>query len=62
MDHEQRSRWPPTIKQLLWASSIAALAFSIIVICGYLLGWKWTGFGPSTVPAHVQPGKRLWDW
>jgi hypothetical protein len=58
----QRSRWPPTITQLLWASGIAAVVFSIIVIFGYLLSWRWTGFGASTVPDHVQPAKTLWDW
>src|SRR5215208_5323312 len=49
---EQQSRWQPTRKQLLWAGRIAALAFLIIVICGYLLDWKWTGI----------PKRTLCDW
>ena len=52
MDQEQQSRWRPTRTQLLWAGGIAALAFLIIVICGYLFGWKWTGL----------PKQTLWDW
>jgi hypothetical protein len=36
----------------LWAGGIAALVFLIVVICGYLLGWKWTGL----------PKRTLWDW
>jgi Pentapeptide repeats (8 copies) len=48
----RQSRWPPTRTQLLWAGGIAALAFLIIVICGYLFGWKWTGL----------PKQTLWDW
>jgi hypothetical protein len=48
----QLLRWRPTRTQLLWAGGIAALAFSIIVICGYLFGWKWTGL----------PKQTLWDW
>jgi len=31
---------------------LAALVFLIIVICGYLFGWKWTGL----------PKQTLWDW
>jgi uncharacterized protein YjbI with pentapeptide repeats len=34
------------------AGGIAALAFAFIVLCGYLLGWKWTGL----------PKQTLWDW
>jgi hypothetical protein len=45
-------RWRPTRTQLLWAGGSAALAFLIIVICGYLFGWKWTGL----------PKQTLWDW
>jgi hypothetical protein len=52
VDQQQQSRWRPTTRQLLWASGIAALAFLIIVICGYLFGWKWTGL----------PKQTLWDW
>jgi hypothetical protein len=36
----------------LWAGGIAALVFLIIVICGYVFGWKWTGL----------PKRTLWDW
>src|SRR5829696_8902394 len=35
----------------MWAGSIAVLAFLIIVVCGYLFGWKWTGL----------PKQTLWD-
>ncbi len=45
-------RWRPTRRQLEWTVIIAALAFLIIVICGYLFGWKWTGL----------PKQTLWDW
>jgi uncharacterized protein YjbI with pentapeptide repeats len=48
----QLLRWRPTRTQLLWAGGIAALAFLVIVICGYLFGWKWTGL----------PKQTLWDW
>ena len=51
MDDQQQSRWQPTRRQLLWAGSIAVLAFLIIVVCGYLFGWKWTGL----------PKQTLWD-
>src|SRR5215207_2954903 len=52
VDQQQEPRWQPTRRQLLWAGGIAALAFLIIVICGYLFGWKWTGL----------PKQTLWDW
>jgi uncharacterized protein YjbI with pentapeptide repeats len=52
LSEQQPSRWPPTRRQLLWAAGVAALAFLIIVICGYLFGWKWTGL----------PKRTLWDW
>jgi uncharacterized protein YjbI with pentapeptide repeats len=39
-----------------------ALAFLIIVICGYFFGWKWTGLPGSKVPSNTQPTKNLWDW
>jgi uncharacterized protein YjbI with pentapeptide repeats len=52
VSEQQPSRWPPTRRQLLWAAGVAALAFLIIVICGYLFGWKWTGL----------PKRTLWDW
>src|SRR5215210_5632192 len=39
-------------KQLLWTGGITSLAFLLIVICGYLFGWKWTGL----------PKRTLWDW
>src|SRR5215203_2759466 len=57
----QQSRWPPSRLErtrhlrrllLLWARGIAAVAFLIIVICGYLLDWKWTGI----------PKRTLCDW
>src|SRR5918994_5299687 len=47
-----QSRWQLTRKQLLWAGGITSLAFLLIVICGYLFGWKWTGL----------PKQTLWDW
>src|SRR3712207_3248037 len=49
---QQQSRWRPRRRQLLWAGGIAALAFLISGICGYLFGWKWTGLSKRT----------LWDW
>jgi uncharacterized protein YjbI with pentapeptide repeats len=52
VDQQQQSRWRLTKRQLLWAGSIAALAFLLIVSCGYLFGWKWTGL----------PKRTLWDW
>jgi hypothetical protein len=52
VDQERQSRLRPTRRHVLWAGVIAALAFLIIVICGYLFGWKWTGL----------PNRTLWDW
>jgi hypothetical protein len=53
MDQQQESCWRPTRRHLLWAVGIAALAaFLIIVICGYLLEWKWTGV----------PKRTFWNW
>jgi hypothetical protein len=52
VDQQQQSRWRPTGKQILWAGGVAALAFLIIVVCGYLFGWKWTGL----------PKRTAWDW
>jgi Tfp pilus assembly protein PilN len=52
VDQQQKPRWQPTRKQLLWAGSITSLAFLLIVICSYLFGWKWTGL----------PKKTLWDY
>jgi hypothetical protein len=48
---QQQSRWRPTSRQVLWAVVPLALVF-IIVICGFLFGWEWTGF----------TGRTLWDW
>jgi hypothetical protein len=52
VDQQQQSRWRPTRRQVLWGVGIAALAFLIVVICGYLFGWQWTGL----------PKQTLWDW
>ena len=52
VDQQEEARWQPTRGQLLWAGGIAALVFLIIVFCGYLFGWKWTGL----------PKQTLWDW
>jgi NADH:ubiquinone oxidoreductase subunit 3 (subunit A) len=43
MNQQQQFRWRPSSGQLLWAGGIAALVFLVIVICGYLFEWKWTG-------------------
>jgi uncharacterized protein YjbI with pentapeptide repeats len=51
VDQQDQSRWRLTRWQLLWGVAAWALVF-IIVICGYLFGWKWTGFSDRT----------LWDW
>jgi uncharacterized protein YjbI with pentapeptide repeats len=46
-------RWEPTNKQLTRVIvTLIILAFSIIVICGYIFGWDWTGFN----------NRELWDW
>jgi uncharacterized protein YjbI with pentapeptide repeats len=50
--------WRPTRRQLERAGVVAALTFSIIVICGYLFGWKWTGL----VADAEYPNRTLWDW
>jgi Pentapeptide repeats (8 copies) len=52
MEQQERPRWWPTSSQVLWAVGSTALAFLIIVVCGYLYEWKWSGL----------PKKRLWDW
>src|SRR5215207_3399094 len=48
--------------KLLRVGFIAALALLIIVICGYLFEWPWTGLTSSEVPPNTQPTKTLWDW
>jgi uncharacterized protein YjbI with pentapeptide repeats len=58
VDQQQQARWRPTTRQLLWAGGIAALAFLIIVVCGYLFGWKWTGL----VKDANYHKRTLWDW
>ncbi len=59
---QQRSVEPPTgtrKRVLLWAGGIlVALAFLIIVICGYLFGWKWTGL---VTDANYHK-RTFWDW
>jgi hypothetical protein len=63
VDDQQQARWRPTRRQLLWAGVVvAALAFLLTVICGYLFDWKWTGLSQSKVSGNVQPAKTLWDW
>jgi uncharacterized protein YjbI with pentapeptide repeats len=52
VNQQQQSRWRLTRGQLLWVGGIAALAFLITMICGYLFEWTWTGF----------PNRTLWDW
>jgi hypothetical protein len=52
MDEKQQSGWRPTRRHLLWAGGIAIGALFIVVVCGYLFGWKWTGLAKRT----------LWDW
>ena len=54
----QLLRWRPTRTHLLWASGIAALAFLVIVICGYLFGWKWTGL-PTADFSVVDPYRMM---
>jgi uncharacterized protein YjbI with pentapeptide repeats len=56
--NQQQSPWWPSRRQLLWAGAIAALAFLIIVICGYLFGWKWTGL----VKDADFHSRTFWDW
>jgi uncharacterized protein YjbI with pentapeptide repeats len=56
--NQQQSPWWPTRRQLLWAGAISALAFLIIVICGYLFGWKWTGL----VKDADFHSRTFWDW
>ncbi len=51
MAQQEQSSWGLSKKQVRWATSIVALAF-LIVVCGYALGWEWTGF----------PERTLWDW
>ena len=47
--YRTRKRW-----MIEWrvAFGVAALAFAILVVGGYGLGWAWTGFS----------GNTLWDW
>jgi hypothetical protein len=56
MDQQQQPRW---WKRLPWITGlVAVLAFLIIVICGYVFGWKWTGLVTDT----NFPKRTLWDW
>src|SRR5215213_9369283 len=52
VDQQEHSRWRSTKRWLLWAGGVVAVAFVIVVIWGYLFGWKWTGL----------PKRTLWDW
>src|ERR687898_477166 len=53
-------RWRPNdIRQLLLVVGIVlALALVLMVICGYLFRWKWTGVMADT----GYPWRTLWDW
>jgi hypothetical protein len=59
---DQFLHWRPTRRQLLWAGIVVGLAFLIIVICGYLFDWPWTGLRRSKIPPNTQPTKTMWDW
>ncbi len=54
------NRWRPNnIRQLLWVVGIVvALALVLMVICGYVFRWKWTGL----VADASYPWRTLWDW
>jgi len=56
----QQSGGQHTTRQLLWAVIIGSLiaTFLIIVICGYLFEWKWTGL----VKDASFDKRTLWDW
>jgi hypothetical protein len=56
--HHRQPYWQPTRGQLQWAGGIVALAFLVIVICGYFLDWKWTGF----VTNSGFHKRTLWNW
>jgi uncharacterized protein YjbI with pentapeptide repeats len=59
MAHRQKPRLRPTRKQVLWAVGIVFfLAFLVVVVCGYLFGWMWTGL--VKVPDYDK--RTLWDW
>jgi hypothetical protein len=47
--YRTRQRW-----MMEWRAvfGLVAIAFAILVIGGYALGWRWTGF----------QGNTLWDW
>jgi hypothetical protein len=47
------NRWRPanTRGLLIWAGIFVALVFAFVVVCGYVLGWKWTDLAK----------KSLWD-
>jgi hypothetical protein len=50
VDQQQQARRRKRV--LRTAGIVAALAFSITVLGGYLFGWKWTGL----------PKQTFWDW
>jgi hypothetical protein len=39
-------------RPLVLAGALAAAAFAVLVVCGYLVPWTWTGFR----------GNTAWDW
>jgi uncharacterized protein YjbI with pentapeptide repeats len=70
---ELRTRRQRLVVRIVWSLAflrsrraliniVMGLAFLIIVICGYLFDWKWTGLDQSKVNGEIQPAKTLWDW
>ena len=63
MDQQQQSRAESAGRQNLLGIGLAAvLGFLIIVVCGYVFGWSWTGLPRSEVNPNTLPPKTLWDW
>ena len=59
-------------RQAVLALAALALAFGVVIVGGYRLGWSWTGFSDNgtiwdwlqllVLPITGFPGKTLWDW
>ena len=59
MDEQQQSHEQRTRRRLLWIGGLAALfLFLIVLICGYVFEWEWTGLVKDT----NFPKRTLWDW
>ena len=71
----QKIRQHPMIAIVIMVTSLLGLALIMVIILGYWLNWKWTGFNSeeskititttskgTMTATESQPAKNLWDW